>query len=203
MSDRAKELEEAVASIDAASLRTARKGVIMVCRELIYWLDLFSRRLKGVEPEKEHKFARALSLILLGHLPTRPETCPFCLQYGRSRSCQGCGYAATHGRCDSDRSAFSLFIEAFSELGRAIYQDTEGLDLRPDVDRRSLENCISSSRRLAEEMMNDIDSLSAGQLMERKAQYIEQMIDTLPVEFFAPEIGARLEQVKRALRNYW
>ena len=40
MSDRAKELEEAAASIDAASLDTARKGIVTGCQELIYWLEL-------------------------------------------------------------------------------------------------------------------------------------------------------------------
>ena len=71
------------------------------------------------EPAELHKFARALSLTLLGHLPTRPGTCPFCIQYDRDQACTGCGYAATHGRCDAEDSAFSLFIEAFQELGRS------------------------------------------------------------------------------------
>lgn len=66
------------------------------------------------------------ALTMLGQLPTRPETCPFCLQYGSDPSCRGCGYALSHSRCDSDASAFSLFIEAFQELGKAIYQDVEG-----------------------------------------------------------------------------
>ncbi len=203
MTDRAKELEEAAASIDAASLEVARRAVITGCQELIHWLDLFSGKLERVEPSELHKFARALALTILGHLPTRPGTCPFCVKFGQSRSCQGCGYAATHGRCDSDQSSFSLFIEAFSELGRAIYLDTWGLNCRPDFARMRLENCIHSSSRLAGEMMEDIDSFSARRLMERKARYLEQMIDTLPAELFAPEVTEQVERVHETLRNYW
>lgn len=116
MSHRAGDLEEAAASIDAASLDAARKAVLRGCQELIFWLEHFCRQLDKVEPEGLHKFARALSLTVLGHLPTRPEGCPFCIQHGKSQSCRGCGYAATHGRCDLDRSAFNLFIEAFTLL---------------------------------------------------------------------------------------
>jgi len=203
MSDRASDLEEAAAAIYAASLDIAKEAIVTGCNEQIFWLDLFSRKLESVEPSERHKFARALSLTLLGHLPTRPGTCPFCVQYGQSRSCQGCGYAATHGRCDSDQSAFSLFIEAFSELGRAIYQDTGGLNCRPDEAQRILENFIRSSRRLAGEMIEEIDSLSALELMERKARYLEQMIDILPREIFGSEVRERWRQVKRALQDYW
>ncbi len=203
MSDRAKDLEEAAASIKPESLDMARKAVRAVCQEQIFWLGLFRRRLNDVEPESLNKFARAFSLTMLGHLPTRPESCPFCLQYGKSRSCEGCGYAATHGRCDSDQSAFSLFIEAFSELGRAIYQDTGGLCCHPDEARQILDRCISSSCSQAGEMMEDIATLSARELMERKARYLEQMIGILPVGLFGPEVTERWRQVKRALLDYW
>lgn len=203
MTDRAGDLEAAAASINVASLDAAKKAIAKVCQEQIFWLELFSRKLERVEPSERHKFARALSLTMLGHLPTRPESCPFCVQYGQSRSCQDCGYAATHGRCDSDQSAFSLFIEAFTLLGRAIYQDMGGLNCHPDESRQVLERCISSSRRQAAKMMEEIDSLSARELMERKARYIEQMIDLLPKELFGPEVIERWRQVKRALLDYW
>ena len=203
MSHRAGDLEEAAASIDAASLDAARKAVLRGCQELIFWLELFCRQLDKVEPEELHKFARALSLTVLGHLPTRPEGCPFCIQHGKSQSCRGCGYAATHGRCDSDQSSFSLFIEAFSELGRVIYQDTGGLNCHPDDARLRLEHCIRSSRLLAAEMMEDIDSSSAERLMERKARYLGQMIDLLPKELFGPEIMESWRRVREMLRNYW
>ena len=128
MTDRAGELEAAASLIDTESLDAAKAAIIIVCQEYLRWADRFIRRLETVEPDQLHKFGRALALTLLGHLPTRPGTCPFCIQYGKSRSCQGCGYAATHGRCDADDSSFSLFIEAFQELGKAIYQDTGQLN---------------------------------------------------------------------------
>ena len=118
MTDRAKELEAAAKDINPATLQTAKAAIDVNCREYLRWADLFSGRLETVQPEELHKFARALALTLLGHLPTRPGTCPFCIQYGRSQSCEGCGYAGTHGRCDAEDSSFSLFIEAFQELGK-------------------------------------------------------------------------------------
>ncbi len=86
MSDRARELEAAAASIDAASLEVARKGIVTGCQELIYWLELLSRRLEKVPPEKEHKFARAFSLIMLGHLPTGPRPALFASSTGRAEA---------------------------------------------------------------------------------------------------------------------
>src|SRR5512137_2875361 len=124
MTDCAGELDAAANAIDAASLQAAKAAVAASCQEYIRWADLFSRRLESLPDDQLHKFARAFALTLLGHLPTRPATCPFCIQYGHDKSCHGCGYAATHGRCDADDSAFSLFIESFQELGRLIYQDT-------------------------------------------------------------------------------
>ncbi len=131
MIDSKRRLEEAASAIDAASLDAARSAIAEGCEE---WLDcskLFSERLETVTSQALHKFARAVALTMLGQLPTRPGTCPFCLQYGSDRCCRGCGYALTHGRCDSDASAFSLFIEAFQELGKAIYQDIEGPPIDP------------------------------------------------------------------------
>ena len=83
MTDRAKELEAAAKDIDPASLQAAKAAIDVNCREYLRWADLFSRRLETIKPEELHKFARALSLTLLGHLPTRPATCPFCIQYGQ------------------------------------------------------------------------------------------------------------------------
>ena len=62
------------------------------------------------------------------------------------RAAQGCGYAATHGRCDADDSAFSLFIEAFQELGRVIYQDTGELGCSPHDARMHLNLTIKVTR---------------------------------------------------------
>jgi hypothetical protein len=203
MTDRASELEAAASLISLESLDAANAAVIINCQEYIRWADLFTRRLETVEPDQLHKFGRALALTLLGHLPTRPGTCPFCIQYGRSQSCQGCGYAATHGRCDADDSSFSLFIEAFLELGRAIYQDTGKLNCHPDDARRRLNASIQASRDLALQMIEDLPSTSALGLMERKATYLDQMIRLLPHELLNREALERRRLVLSALLNYW
>jgi hypothetical protein len=203
MTDRAGELEAAASLIDTESLDAAKAAIVMVCQEYLLWADLFQRRLESVEPDQLHKFARALALTLLGHLPTRPDTCPFCIQYGKSQSCQGCGYAATHGRCDCSDSSFSLFIEAFQELGKAIYQDTGQLNCPPDEARQRLNDSIQGSRALAERMMADLPSASALALMERKARYLDQMIRLLPVELLDREVAERCRLVQETLSNYW
>ncbi len=203
MTDRTERLEAAASRIDDESLDKARCAVTINCREYLRWADLFSRRLEIVEPSELHKFARALALTMLGHLPTRPGTCPFCIQYGKDRSCQGCGYASTHGRCDADDSSFSLFIEAFQELGRAIYQDTGKLCCPADDARRRLNICIRTSCDLALRMMEDLPSASARKLMEQKAAYLDKMIRILPVELLGREVEERRRLVQKTLRNYW
>lgn len=201
--DRAGQLEAAASLIDAESLDAAKAAIIIVCREYLVWADHFNRRLESVEPGQLHKFGRALALTLLGHLPTRPGTCPFCIQYGKSRSCQGCGYAATHGRCDCSDSSFSLFIEAFQELGRAIYQDTGQLGCPADDARQRLDDSIQGSRALAERMMADLPSASALALMERKAWYLDQMIRLLPLELLDMDAEEKRRLVQKALLDYW
>jgi hypothetical protein len=203
MTDRADELEAAASLIDTWSLDAARAAVIITCQEYLGWADLFQRRLESVEPDRLHKFARALALTLLGHLPTRPGTCPFCIQYGKSQSCQGCGYAATHGRCDCSDSSFSLFIEAFQELGRAIYQDTGQLGCPADDARRRLNDSIQGSSDLARQMMEDLSSATALALMERKAWYLDQMIRLLPLELLDREAEEKRRLVHETLSNYW
>ena len=203
MTDRAKELEEAAEAIDPASLQTAKSAVTTSCQEYIRWADLFSRRLEAVEAAELHKFARAFSLTLLGHLPTRPGTCPFCIQYERDKSCTGCGYAATHGRCDAEDSAFSLFIEAFQELGRAIYQDTGELGCSPHDARMHLNLTIKVTRDVATRLQEDLPSAGAQRLMELKAAYLDAMICLLPVLLLSEEIRERSRLVRRTLLNYW
>ena len=203
MTDRASELEAAASLITIESLDAANAAVVTCCQEYLQWADLFSRRLASVRPEELHKFARALALTILGHLPTRPGTCPFCIQYGRSQSCVGCGYAGTHGRCDCNDSSFSLFIEAFQELGRSIYQDTGKLNCHPDEAGRRLRASIQASRDLAMEMIESLPSASALELMERKAWYLDQMIRVLPMALLDPEVEERRLLVQKALLNYW
>ncbi len=203
MTDRAGELEAAASLIDTESLDAAKAAIIIVCQEYLHWADRFIRRLETVEPDQLHKFGRALALTLLGHLPTRPGTCPFCIQYGKSRSCQGCGYAATHGRCDVDDSSFSLFIEAFQELGKAIYQDTGQLNCHPDDAKRRLNASLRDSSDLARKMMKDLPTTSALVLMDRKACYLDQMIRLLPLELLDQDVEEKRRLVKKTLLNYW
>lgn len=203
MTDRAEELEVAAKDIDLESLQAAKDAVAASCREYIRWADLFSRRLETVEAAKLHKFARAFSLTLLGHLPTRPGTCPFCIQYDRDKSCTGCGYAATHGRCDAEDSAFSLFIEAFQELGRAIYQDTGELGCSPHDARMYLNLFIKVSRDVAMRLQEDLPSAGAQRLMEMKAAYLDTMIWLIPGLLLSEEVRKRCLLVRRTLLNYW
>ena len=203
MTDRAEELEAAAKDIDPASLQAAKAAVAASCREYIRWADLFSCRLETVEAAKLHKFARAFSLTLLGHLPTRPGTCPFCIQYDRDKSCTGCGYAATHGRCDAEDSAFSLFIEAFQELGRAIYQDTGELGCSPHDARMHLNLFIKVSCDVAMRLQEDLPSAGAQRLMELKAAYLDAMIWLIPGLLLSEEVRERCLLVRRTLLNYW
>jgi hypothetical protein len=192
MTDRAGKLEAAASLIDNESLDAAKAAIIIVCQEYLCWADRFIRRLET-----------ALALTLLGHLPTRPGTCPFCIQYGKSSSCQDCGYAATHGRCECNDSSFSLFIEAFQELGKVIYQDTGQLSCHPDDARQRLNASLRDSSDLARKMMEDLPSTSALLLMERKAWYLDQMIRLLPLELLDQEVTERCRQVQKTLSNYW
>ena len=203
MTDRAKELEMAAKDIDLASLQAAKSAVAASCAEYVRWADRFSRRLESIESGELHKFARAFSLTLLGHLPTRPGTCPFCIQYDRDRACTGCGYAATHGRCDADDSAFSLFIEAFQELGRSVYQDTGELGCSHHDARLHLNLSIKVSRDLAMRLQEDLPSAGALRLMELKAAYLDTMIRLLPGLLLSEEVRERCLLVRRMLLNYW
>lgn len=230
MTDRIKQLEAAALAIDPASLEAAKAAITESCQEYIRWADLFSRRLETVEPSGLHKFARALVLTMLGHLPTRPGTCPFCIQYGRDKSCQGCGYAIVHGRCDADTSAFSRFIEAFCELGRVVYQDITAKDAtakdavndavnETGSDRKSEISCescchpmnskeqlcefIAATTESARLMQKDLPTLSTMRLMEEKAAYLDRMISLIPIDFFSADVREQQRIVFEALEDYW
>jgi len=201
----AKELEAAAKEIDPTSLQAAKAAIDINCREYIRWADLFSRRLEMVQAEELHKFARALSLTMLGHLPTRPATCPFCIQYGHNKSCKGCGYAATHGRCDADDSAFSLFIEAFQELGRLIYQDITASQpaCLPIETKGLLFALLQSSQELARDMQENLPSLSTLQLMRQKQIYIARMVLLLPLCLFSEDVQKQRSILQHRLGRYW
>ena len=203
MTHRARELQAAAEAIHPAALEEAKAAIATSCREYLRWADMFSLRLQSLPDEKLHHFARALALTLLGHLPTRPATCPFCIQYGKDRSCSGCGYAATHGRCDEDDSAFSLFIEAFQELGRAVYQDTGKMGCPAEEVRKQLYSCIDASIKLVRKTEQALESASTRDLMMLKAHHIRAMINLIPVQLLSEEVAVRLQTVKEALDNYW
>lgn len=203
MTNRAGELKAAAEAIDLTSLQEAKAAIAASCQEYIRWADLFSRRLESLPQTQLHKFARAFALTLLGYLPTRPGTCPFCIQYGRDRACAGCGYAATHGRCDEDDSAFSLFIEAFQELGGTIYQDTGEICCAAEEARQILYSCIRSSSEIAQQMERSLESASTQDLMELKAKAIRTMIELIPAQLLSEEVTIRRQTVKDALDNYW
>lgn len=205
MTNRADELEAAAGAISPEALQMAKAAVTTSCQEYVRLCGQFSQSLETVEPSKLHKFARAFCLTMLGHLPARPETCPFCLQYGQDRECRGCGYALTHGRCDADDSAFSLFIEAFYELGRMIFQET-GMDecaCEPEEARRVLSSSIEESARLAGEMQLRIVPLSALQLMEQKQIFIDCMIGWLPLGIFSKDVQEQCRLLRDRLKGYW
>lgn len=203
MIDGAYELESAAAAIEAEPLQAAISAIAIGCQEYLRWTEVYSQRLQTVAAADMHKFARSLALSMLGHLPTRPETCPFCIQYGRDRSCQGCGYAQTHGRCDSEASAFSRFIEAFVEMGRAIYQDISMPRQDPRETRKMLQTFLSSSREAAILMMADLPSASTLQLMGRKAWYLDRMISLIPLSIFSEDVAERCKDLREALSFYW
>ncbi|HNX40691.1 MAG TPA: hypothetical protein PKK11_08915 [Methanothrix sp.] len=206
------ELLSAAAAVSAASLEQAAAAVAEGCRELSRWAGLFSCRLEGLAPGEEHKFARAFSLTMLGHLPARPATCPFCIQYGQNRACTGCGYAATHGRCDDDASSFSVFIEAFQELGRVIYQDTEGQPMQREEAIAALSRSISSAQERAGRMEAEAEVLGRQggepghgtmRLMVLKKEYLAEMIGLIAFELLCSEVEAQARRVEEALERYW
>jgi hypothetical protein len=201
--DRSRELEAAAAAITPETLDDAKSAISFCLEEHLRWSGLFWKRLETIPDSDLHKFACALCLTMLGHLPTRPGTCPFCIQYGNDRSCRGCGYALTHGRCDSDDSAFSRFIESFQELGRAIYQDTSNPSLDPAQIRLILREVICASIGEARRMACELENASALDLMEQKSRYLKRMIGFLPLELFSPEVEESCQTVEGSLEDYW
>jgi hypothetical protein len=205
MTNCADELEAAAGAISPESLQTAKAAVVASCQEYVCLCCQFSQRLQAVDPSQIHKFARAFCLTLLGHLPTRPETCPFCVQYGQDRECRDCGYASTHGRCDADNSAFSLFIESFQELGRLIFQET-GTDkcaCDPEEARRLLSSSIKESAGLAGDMQVGLAPLSTLQLMGQKQIFIDRMVGRLPLELFSEGVKEQCDLHRERLKGYW
>jgi hypothetical protein len=197
------ELEAAASEINNEILESVKLSIALYCNEYIFWSKLFSDVLVKTQESELYKFARAFSLCLLGHLPINPETCPFCKQYGRNINCIGCGYALTHGRCDSEDSAFSQLIEAFQELGKAIYQSTGDLCCTPNVAKSVLEKSIHDSAESSRKMLVSLEKATALNLMELKAEYFHRTICLIPQNIFPEEISKRCILVREMLKNYW
>jgi hypothetical protein len=195
-------MDEAVRALDPGAVEAAKSATARGCEEALRWADLLAERLEKIGDADLHKFARALALCQMGHLPTRPETCPFCLQYG-PLECRGCGYALTHGRCEDQLSAFSRFIEAFTDLGKAIYQDTGTLCVPPAQARIVLRSSISASSRAARALLRDLPRASGQELMELKAAYLKRVIDQLPLSLLGEEAEKRRGLVRESLKSYW
>jgi len=201
-----KGLEDAAAAISPDSLDKAKSAIAIDCKEYIRWANIMAESLdKKVNTAEEVKrFARAVALCLLGHLPVKPWTCPFCIQYSGDQSCKGCGYALTHGgRCDKDSSAFSQFIEAFHELGQAIYQDNEEVSFDLSYAKNILKRSFCQSSMAAKKMIEGMPKASAFELMEMKARYLHEMALLIPIILLSSNSQEKLQEVKNKLDSYW
>jgi hypothetical protein len=201
------DLEKASRTISSESLQEAKKAISIDCAEYLKWARLLAEKLKGFSSDKDQKkFAKALALTILGYLPTKPITCPFCIQCSGDRTCKGCGYALTHGgRCDEETSAFKGFIEAFHDLGKAILQDhrTHELSLDAEEGLHMLRKSIDGSIMKAEQILEDLPDASTSQLMAIKARYLDQMICLIPLGFFSDEVQNEYTKVRERLKDYW
>jgi hypothetical protein len=201
------DLEKASLTISTESLEKAKKAISIDCAEYLKWARLLAERLEGISSDMDQKkFAKALALTMLGYLPTKPTTCPFCIQYSGDRTCKGCGYALTHGgRCDEETSAFKLFIEAFQDLGKVILQDHNTLELSLDAEERlqMLQKSIDCSIMYAEQMIQDLPDASTNQLMEIKVTYLDRMICLIPLCFFSDDVQNEYTKVREILKDYW
>jgi hypothetical protein len=200
-------LKEVASAITSDSLDAAKKAITIECQEYLSWVGFMSLKIEEIACiSDQKKLAKALALVMLGHLPTKPITCPFCIQYTGDKICKGCGYAQTHGgRCDEDTSAFNRFIEAFQELGKAILQDQDDSELLPDIEqgKQKLREFASVSAEKARQMMEDLPEASADQFMEIKALYLDQMVGLIPVHFFLNAVVIEQKKIRKALKDYW
>jgi len=71
--------------------------------------------------EEVLELAGRSSLEMLAYLPLSPVYCPFCTIYRPgSEDCQGCGYAARHGRCTETGTPYNQAIMAHYGLVEAV-----------------------------------------------------------------------------------
>jgi len=199
-------LEDAAATIEPESLENAKAAILSRCEEYLAVLERMDAalELKAHTADDERRFARALAMYQLAYLPTRPETCPFCVQHSGGERCEGCGYALTHGgRCDADTSSFGRFIESAHELAGLIYLVQGDAVFEAGRGRRLLRRSIEASLTATRDLMKDLPDASAFRLMEIKAEYIVSILGLIPVELIDPRAeDKRAEVVERAGR-YW
>lgn len=202
-----RDLKKATCAITSDSLEAARKAIAIECREYLGRTGIMSTKIEDIAcASDQKKLAKAFALTMLGHLPTKPITCPFCIQYSDDRTCQGCGYAQIHGgRCDEDTSAFNRFIEAFQDLGKAILQDQDDSELLLDIERgkQMLREFVDISTEKSRQMLEELAEASAEQLMEIKALYLDQMVGLIPVRFFSNAVEIEHKKVRKRLKDYW
>ena len=207
------DLKLAASTIPHESLSEARGTIEAKSSKFLAKLDILERGLDKVcTVQDAKKFSCALSMYELAYLPTKPETCPFCVQHSGGNRCEGCGYAKTHGgRCDKDSSAFAQFIEAVYDLAGAVHsiQDKgkgeEGAE-PPDLDRAKniLFESICTSRKATVRLISEISSDSAYKLMGRKARYIGEILQAMPIELMNSK-DAKLAHQRSCekLERYW
>jgi hypothetical protein len=196
-------LRRAAEGIAPECLEKAKEAIRLRCQEYLEQVPAMVEALERAEPARLGKLARALALLQLGSLPVRPETCPFCLQYGGDRSCTGCGYAATHGRCDDPDSAFSRFIEAYQELGQGIFQDRAEEIAVPPGTKEILLDALEGSVAAVEEMLGDLPWVGAYELMALKKGYLRKRIFLVYVEGMDQRIKEDKKDLLQKLERYW
>lgn len=206
------DIKLAASTISSESLKEARGAIEARSCKFLTKLDILEQGLDKVRTFQDaKKFSCALAMYQLAYLPTKPETCPFCVQHSGGNRCEGCGYAKTHGgRCDADTSAFAQFIEAIYDLAGAIHSiqdegENKGADpLDLDLAKKSLQESICASRKATMWFISEISNDSTYKLMETKARYIGEILQAMPIELINSK-DAKLAHLRSCekLKRYW
>ena len=206
------DLKIAASTITPESLSEARGAIEARSCKFLTKLDILEGGLDKVRTFQDaKKFSCALAMYQLAYLPTKPETCPFCVQHSGGNRCEGCGYAKTHGgRCDADTSAFAQFIEAIYNLAGAIHSIQDGGEndgpahLNLDLAKKRLQESIRKSRVATMRFISEISNDSTYKLMETKARYIGEILQAMPIELMNSN-DAKLAHLRSCekLRRYW
>lgn len=215
------ELELAANGVSQAALSRAIEGIHLRCEEMIENLRVLERSFltKTNDVEMLGKMVSITSLYILGYLPVRPDTCPFCQEFADAR-CHECGYAKTHGGiCNTDGSIFVRFIESLQEIGfslvrpfsldPAFYGQPDETEIKLDEVSSSILSLIKGSIEVTEsfeEMLERLDPNREGsvrKLMEIKARYIRDMIELLPLDYLSNDVVIIQKELLRYVDLYW